>query len=258
MSEVQLRHGATTDVGCVREVNEDAWLAAPPLYVVADGMGGHEGGDVASRIVIEEFERLAGSGYDPRDGERVVGDALASCQRRIEDFIGEHRAAGDPDYRAGTTAVVALLVEAQDGPGWLLANLGDSRVYRFTDGQLVQVSVDHSLVQELVTAGTIGPEMAAHHPERHVVTRALGATQSSHPDFFHVPLADAGRLLLCSDGISDLLPDPEIEELLAAEPDPDAAARRLVAAALAAGGRDNATAVVVDVVGLADDAASAS
>ncbi len=259
MTRVELRHGAATDVGMVRAVNEDAWLAAPPVYVVADGMGGHDGGDEASRIVIEEFEKLASAGYDPRDGERAVTETLNACQQRIEDFVDRHRAAGEHHYQAGTTAVVALLVEANPetqeldgGPHWLLANLGDSRIYAYDAGTLTQVTSDHSLVQELVDNGTIPPEAATGHPERHVVTRALGVTARFDADFTRVPVARAGRLLLCSDGISDLVAEADIAGLMG-EPDPVRAAGRLVAAALAAGGRDNATAVVVDVVGSTEE-----
>ena len=249
MKQVELHHGAATDVGLVREVNEDAYLAAPPVFVVADGMGGHEGGDVASGIVVEEFGRLAESGYDPRRGVEAVTATLAACAERIGEYAGRQRARGVA-RSAGTTVVVALLLEDDEGPTWLLANLGDSRIYRYADQRLVQVSVDHSLVQELVDAGRIGAQEAATHPERNVITRALGDSTGGDPDFFVVPLAQAARLLLCSDGVSGMVPHEELEEILAGCADPRDAADRLVAAAVAAGGEDNATAVVVDVVGL--------
>jgi protein phosphatase len=249
MTQVELEHGAATDVGRVREVNEDAYLAAPPVFVVADGMGGYDGGDVASAIVVEEFGRLADAGYDPRRGAEVVAATLAGCQARIAAFIDQQRAAGAAGYQAGTTAVVALLVEDDEGPRWLLANLGDSRIYRWTAGRLDQVSVDHSLVQELVDAGQITPEEAAVHPERHVVTRALGG-MASEADYFLLPLAAVERLLLCSDGVTEMLDDARIADVLAGVGGARAAAEALVAAAVEEGGRDNATALVVDVLGL--------
>lgn len=251
MRHVELHHGARTDVGRVREVNEDAFLAEPPVFVVADGMGGHDGGDVASRIVVEEFARLAADGYDPARGREVVAETLAACQRRITAYGDEQIAAGRARGHPGTTAVAALLVGVED-PEWLLVNVGDSRIYRIAGDRLEQVSVDHSVVQELVDAGTITSEDAAVHPERHVVTRALGGREPVDPDYFRLPLAGADRLLLCSDGISGMIDDPEITDILLASDDPRDAAERLVDAALAAGGRDNATAVVVDVVGWAD------
>ena len=251
---VELHHGAATDVGLVREVNEDSFLAAPPVFVVADGMGGHEGGDVASAIVVEEFGRLADEGYDARRGAEVVAATLGTCQERIAEFGAAHRARGTRSFYAGTTAVVALLVEDDEGPKWLLANLGDSRIYRVTDGSLEQISVDHSVVQELIDAGRITAEEAAIHPERHVITRALGSPEGIHPDFFLLPLGSVERLLLCSDGVTGMIEDKEIEEILETVADPRDAADRLVRAAVAAGGRDNATAVVVDVVGLVKDA----
>jgi serine/threonine protein phosphatase PrpC len=254
MKQVELHHGARTDVGLVREVNEDAFLAAPPVFVVADGMGGHDGGDVASRIVVEEFQRLADTGYDPAHGADQAAATLAECQRRISEYGAQRVASGQARAHAGTTVVAALLVD-DGGPQWLLVNLGDSRVYRLAGERLEQVSVDHSLVQEMVDAGTLTPEDAAHHPERHVITRALGGPEPAQADYFLLPLASAERLLLCSDGISGMIGDDEIAEVLIGADDPRDAADQLVERALAAGGRDNATAVVVDVVGWAEAAA---
>ena len=248
--QVELRYGAATDVGKVREVNEDAYLAAPPLFVVADGMGGHDGGDVASRIVVEEFARLAEEGYDPRHGAEVVAATLVASHDRITAYADEQARRTGRDFQAGTTAVVALLVEDDDGPRWLLANLGDSRVYRFVEGELEQVSVDHSLVQELVDEGSITREEMALHPARHVVTRALGGPAADDADYFLLPLRGAERLVLCSDGVTEMIDDESVALILRESDDARDAADRLVAEAVHAGGRDNATAIVVDVVGL--------
>jgi protein phosphatase len=251
MDRVELRWGAATDVGQVRQVNEDSFVARPPVFVVADGMGGHSGGDVASGIVAEELSRLADRWLGPQEGAGAIIDALAACQQRVLAYAEEMRQAGATNWYAGTTAVVALLVQDDTGPGWLVANLGDSRAYRLADGGLHQVTVDHSIVQQLIDAGVITPADAAHHPERHVVTRALGGPDEADPDFFLVPVAVAPRLLLCSDGVTGMLSDDQVAELLAATDDPQEAAEQVVAAAVAAGGHDNATAVVGDVVGWA-------
>jgi serine/threonine protein phosphatase PrpC len=248
MSQVEVHHGAATDVGRVRAVNEDSHLSAPPVFVVADGMGGHQGGDVASRIVVEEFARLADEGYDPRRGADVIAATLRDVQRRIEEYAADQRAESGEEFQAGTTAVVGLLVEDDEGPKWLLANLGDSRIYRYAAGSLQQVSVDHSVVQELVDAGSITPEEAAVHPARHVITRALGGAEFADADYFLLPLPRVERLLLCSDGVNGMIDDARIAEILGQGGDAQDAADRLVAAAVEAGGRDNATAVVVDVV----------
>ena len=198
MRNVELHYGAATDVGRVREVNEDAFLTDQPVFVVADGMGGHKGGDVASAIVVEEFGALAGQGYDPQDGAAAIVATLRTCQRRIAEFgaqqSDQHAGARPRRWYAGTTAVLALLVRDYDGPQWLVANLGDSRAYRVGPDGLERVSVDHSLVQELLDAGRITEDDVATHPERHVVTRALGGPDLSEPDFFRVPLAAADRL----------------------------------------------------------------
>ena len=253
MTDVELHHGAASEVGLVREINEDAFLVSPPIFVVADGMGGHDRGDVASRIVVEEFAALAEAGYDPTRGPEAISATLRSSQHRIAEYDARQRAEGAHGFTAGTTAVIALLVEQSTEPMWLLANLGDSRIYRYNDAVLEQVSVDHSVVQELIDAGTITAAEAAVHPERHVITRALGGEGSTEADFFVLPLTGAERLLLCSDGVSGMIDDAAIAAILGRTSDPRDAADRVVAAAVAAGGRDNATAVVVDVVGLVPD-----
>jgi serine/threonine protein phosphatase PrpC len=247
---VELHCGASTDVGLVREANQDAFFASAPVFVVADGMGGHQGGEIASAIVVEEFARLAVDGYDTTRAPEIVNAVLAESQRRIREYGDEHRAEGEPDWYAGTTVVAALLCEDHEGPKWLLVNLGDSRAYKLDERTFEQVSVDHSVVQELVDAGEIAAESAATHPDRHVITRALGGPVLGEPDFFVLPFSSAPRLVLCSDGVSGMIPDDEIERILREVADPRDAADLVVAAALAAGGQDNATAVVVDVVGL--------
>ena len=251
MTQVELHHGAATDVGLLRQTNEDAYVAAPPVFAVADGMGGHENGDVASRVVVEEFARLADRGYDPTRGREAVATALEASQRRITDYAGP----GGPGPRRtpGTTVVAALLVEGDGGPAWLVANLGDSRSYAMSGGELRRVSTDHSVVQELVDSGQITADEAHAHPERHVITRALGGPRLEPADYFLLPIADSERLLLCTDGVTGLVDDDRIRTILVESPDPRDAADRLVQAALEAGGDDNATAVVVDVVGLVPD-----
>lgn len=247
MDPVELAVGATTDVGRVREINQDALLAAPPVLAVADGMGGHHGGEVASRIAVEELERVEAGGSDSRAAAAAVQEALAAAQARIADYAAE-QGSKDPVWYAGTTVVVAVLATDDAGPVWVVANLGDSRAYLLTEEGLRRVSVDHSVVQELLDAGRITPAQAAVHPERHVVTRALGGPGVPEPDFFRLPAAPDARLLLCSDGISGMIDDAAIARVLAEVPDPQDAADRLVVEALEAGGLDNATAVVADVL----------
>ncbi|KAA1427376.1 PP2C family protein-serine/threonine phosphatase [Nocardioides antri] len=256
VTRVDLRYGAATDVGLVREVNEDAHLAAPPVFVVADGMGGHDHGEVASAYVVEEFARLAEEGFDADSAADAVAETLAAVHTRIDAYDAAHHAAGELLFGSGTTAVVAVLVSDVAEPYWLLANLGDSRGYRFAGSELTQVTVDHSLVQELVDDGTIDAADAATHPDSHIVTRALGGPVRYRPDLFVVPAEVSGRILLCSDGVSGMLAHDDIARILGEHQEPGAAADAVVAAAVAAGGRDNATAVIVDVVGLARQTSS--
>ncbi len=263
VTAVEVRHGAASDVGLVRETNEDAWLAAPPLFLVADGMGGHDAGDVASALVVEEFRALlADPGSLSGDAGEVaeqVEAVLRTCQERITAYDEAQRAAGATSFSSGTTVVLAVLTHDDGAPAWLLAHVGDSRAYRaaVSGGDLVlrRASVDHSLVQEMLDAGLLAPEDARHHPERHVVTRALGGAGDARAEHRVARLGGPERLVLCSDGISDMIDDTTIAAVLAAAPEADQAARDLVAVALEAGGRDNATALVVDVVPAATTAA---
>ncbi len=241
---VELRFSASTDVGHVRELNEDAHVTAPPIFVVADGMGGHAGGAVASAIVVEELAGLGDGSYDEDSAVRAVSAALEQSQRRIDDY-----AAGGVGRAAPGTTVVAALLAGVGVPTWLVINLGDSRAYLLRAGELSQVSRDHSLVQELLDSGRITQDQVADHPERHVITRALGGPGFTEPDVFRLEVVAGDRLLLCTDGVHGLIDDTVIGEVLAGEPDTASAASALVEAALDAGGDDNATAVVVDVVG---------
>ncbi len=232
---IRFSHGAATSVGRVRQVNEDSFLAVPPLFVVADGMGGHGGGDVASRIAIEEMGACVA--LRPLFPEAVLM-ALEHANRHIIER--------DEANRMGTTATGLAGIETAGGDHLMVFNIGDSRVYRLADGRLEQLTVDHSEVQELVLAGVITREQARTHPRRNVVTRALGSDAGLHPDHWLLPAVGGDRYLICSDGLFSELPDDIIAPLLAVG-DAQHAAQTLVAAAIDAGGRDNVTAVVVDI-----------
>ena len=229
--------GSATDRGKVRRLNEDSLLAYPPVFLVADGMGGHAAGDVASRLVVEEFSQLAGR-------STASADDVHACFHRTADRLKDTVAVG---RIAGTTVAGVVIATHEGGAYWLVFNIGDSRVYRLVDGGLEQISVDHSVVQELVDSGAIGAEEARDHPERHVITRAVGTGEDPEPDYWLIPAGPADRLLICSDGLTSELDDDALREVLCAVPDPQEAAQQLVAGALRAGGRDNVTVVVVDV-----------
>jgi PPM family protein phosphatase len=236
-SPVAVAWGAATDVGRRRSLNEDAFLAAPPLFLVADGMGGHQAGEVASATVIDEFARLSGRvSLDIDD----LQQALSTARRRVESLpIGAGAGAG--------TTLAGVSIADVDGEGyWLALNLGDSRTYRLSEGVLEQVSVDHSVVQELIDSGELDAAAAARDARRNVITRAIGAGSASEPDYWLLPAEEGDRILVCSDGLPTELDEARIDGILRAETHPQAAADRLVREAVAAGGRDNVTAVVVD------------
>lgn len=252
LQPTSVRAGAATDVGLLRKINQDALLVAPPVYVVADGMGGHDGGEVASALVVDQFAAMARRSVAPAEAVSALHDALAAGQARITEYVAAQRAAGHPRFSAGTTVVAAVQVRAP-GAQFLIANVGDSRAYCLLDDELQQVTVDHSVVQELIDSGRLDPADAAHHPERNVVTRALGGMTASVPDLFQLSVPPGARILLCSDGVSGMLDHDAMTAILVATADARDAAGALVRAAVSAGGRDNATAVVIDVMGWADD-----
>jgi protein phosphatase len=231
-----------TDVGARRKLNEDAYLATAPLFIVADGMGGHDAGEVASATVNEHFSRLVG-----REALSIedVSDALATARSAV-GALGQYGAAG-----AGTT-LSGVAIAAVDGMGyWLVLNIGDSRTYQFANGALEQITVDHSYVQELIEDGEITPEQAKFDSRRNIITRAIGAGSVGDADYWLFPAESGDRMLVCSDGLTTELTDEHIAEVLRDEPDPQRAAAVLTADAVRAGGRDNVTVVIVDAVTVA-------
>lgn len=236
-SPVTVVFGSATDAGLRRRINEDSHIAAPPLFLVADGMGGHHAGELASATVIEEFAAMAGR---PSLGIDDVRAALAAARRRVEALPPGQGAV------AGTTLTGVVIADV-DGDGyWLAINLGDSRTYRLSEGEFEQVSVDHSVVQELIDAGQLDAATASQDARRNVITRAIGAGSVADADYWLIPAEGGDRILVCSDGLSTELDHDTIHAILVAETHPQAAATRLVHEAMLRGGRDNITALVVD------------
>jgi protein phosphatase len=241
-ARVTLAWGLATDVGHSRAHNEDSIAATPPVFAVADGMGGHAAGDVASDAVVTRLAALSG-GSPPEftTPEAIVGalrEATADISRAIEET----------ELGVGTTVTGAALTLHEGAPYWAIFNIGDSRLYLFERNVLTQVSVDHSVVQELVSAGLIPAAEAEHHPDSNVITRAVGFNTEPVPDFWVIPVVAGSRLLLCSDGLTKEVPDLRIRLHLAAGLAPQETAQALVDAALAAGGHDNVAVVVIDVM----------
>lgn len=236
-----LDYGAATHVGAVRELNEDAALAEPLLFAVADGMGGHAAGEVASALAVERLRQLAGR--DSLESDDVV-EALAGANADIL-ACARH----DTARRGmGTTMTGLSVVVVGGSEHWLAFNIGDSRVYRLADGRMERLTVDHSEVEELLAAGRITVAEVATHPLRNVITRSLGTDPGPEPDVWIFPPAEGERFLLCSDGLPLEVDEPTMARMLDEAPDAQTAADRLVQAAVAAGGRDNVTAVVVRVL----------
>ncbi len=246
---LRLSVSAATGLGRVRKLNEDSFLAESPLFLVADGMGGHSFGDRASQAVVGTFA----SATNPLSPEVVV-QTIHDANQRVVAMTD-----GDDDAISGSTLSGIALVESVTGHHWMAFNVGDSRVYSWDGRELEQVTVDHSAVQELLDLGQISPLEALGHPHRNVVTRAIGASEVVDPDFWLLPIAGRQVFLVCSDGLTKELDDDQIAGILAERfklQKSQSVAARLMEAALASGGSDNVTVVVVEseLVGTAHNA----
>ncbi len=228
--------GARSDVGLVRTHNEDSFLLQAPLFVVSDGMGGHAAGEVASSIAIETIGQQAPGSAD----DVLLGAAVESANTSV--ISAAEQGIGKPGMGCTATAVII------DKNHMAVAHVGDSRAYVLRQGTLVRVTHDHSYVEELVDSGQITADEARTHPSRSIITRALGSDPDMYADHFSLEVGDGDRIILCSDGLSGMIGDGQIESLAVSSATPQQAADNLVAAALTAGGADNVTVVVIDVL----------
>ena len=232
----QLMWGARSDVGCVRPHNEDSYLVQSPLFCVCDGMGGHAAGEVASSIAVETVAKTA---PQSADAARLAAAVEAANAAVIEAALN---GLGKPGM--GCTATCAYI----ENDTLAIAHVGDSRAYLLHEGTLIRVTRDHSYVEELVDAGEITADEARVHPNRSVITRALGSDPAMYADHFTLHIEEGDRLILCSDGLSSMIPDSDIENIATQSSTAQICVDNLVDAALAAGGHDNVTVVVVDLV----------
>jgi PPM family protein phosphatase len=228
-----VEHAGRTDVGRQRSANEDDFVLAPPFFAVADGMGGAKAGEVASAMATEVFEGESDSG---EPAEAQLARMLRDANKRIHDL-----AVADESHRGMGTTLTAAKVT---GDEISLAHVGDSRAYRMRDGELEQLTKDHSLVAELERSGQITPEAAEHHPQRSIITRALGPEPEVEVDTYTVTGREGDLFLLCSDGLTSMISDEEIGSILRSADSLDAAADALVRAANQSGGKDNITVVL--------------
>ena len=240
---MELRFGMATDVGRLRAVNEDSVLAVAPLFAVADGMGGHAAGEVASQVALTTVrERFVDA--DVHTTEALV-QAVQDANRAIHD-----RSVSDLHLRGMGTTLTGVAVVERDGTERLaVVNVGDSRTYVVQDGILQQITRDHTYVEDLVAAGEITADEARFHPRRHIITRALGIDSDVQVDAWEAAAGAGDRYLICSDGLFNEVDDGQIAAVLTGTEDPQRAADTLVELANAAGGRDNISVVVVDITG---------
>jgi protein phosphatase len=223
---------AGTDIGHVREGNEDTYLVMDPLFVIADGMGGHRGGEVASTLAVETMEHLFSL------GEGTLAELVREANRAVFERSTLERAVAG----MGTTLTAAVI----EGDRVHLAHVGDSRAYLLRDGELRQLTEDHTLVHRMVLEGELTEAEAEVHPHRSILTRSIGVDGNVDVDEIDLDAKPGDRLLLCSDGLTGMLPDPRIAEILRDEPDPNTAVERLIDEANEAGGVDNITALLID------------
>jgi len=235
---MRVETAARTDPGRVRDYNEDSVVvtdrAGDSLLAVADGMGGHSAGDVASEVAVEAFADAVAKEFEPGTD---TGSTLATAAGRANDAVNDAARDGRGEEGMGTTLVAACV----EGETATVVNVGDSRAYHVTPDAIEQVTIDHSMVQELVDEGVISPEEMDDHPQRNVVSQALGMAESVDPDIYEISLD--GTLLLCSDGLPEEVPEPEIHDVVVEGEGPDGAldgvANTLVDHANDHGGSDN-------------------
>lgn len=232
--------GSRTDIGYVRDHNEDSLIIIPPLFAVADGMGGHEAGEIASEITVNTLAELAPSHLDAEGLTAAVEAANYNVMKAPRQGIGRDG--------MGTTLTAAML----EGERLLIAQAGDSRAYLLHKGHLQQITRDHSLMADLIEAGQITPEEARVHPNRSVITRAIGSDIHMRPDIYELNVDAGDRILLCSDGLSSMISNNAIESIMRRQSDAQHCADELVTAALENGGADNVTVVVADVPGFSE------
>ena len=244
-----LRGGGATDVGRVRQINEDRYLVTDVLFAVADGVGGHQAGEVASQTSIETLEE---------EFREPTTDGLVAAVQAANEAVWRLAQSKAEQRGMGTTLTALALVEDDGEEQLAVTNVGDSRAYLFQRGELVQITEDHSLVGELVREGRLTQEEAHVHPQRSIITRALGMEPEIEVDSWQLLPYRGDRVLLCSDGLTNEVSDERIASTLRQLQDPQEAARDLVRQARAAGGNDNITVVVVDVVDDDDRSAAAS
>ena len=239
---MKLSWGAATHVGMVRQQNEDSFVAQANVFAVADGMGGHNAGEVASALAVEGLRHAAATGFSAAEGLVAAINTANSTIHEASGGLSEQRG-------MGTTLTALVPLAATDGEPQrvVVANVGDSRIYLWRSGELKQVSADHSYVQELLSEGLITPAEARIHPRRNIVTRALGIESDVNADSWVLPMVVGDRYVLCSDGLVDEVDDEEIASILRTSINPQEAADQLVQVANDHGGRDNTTVVVVDI-----------
>ncbi len=239
---------AITDIGRKRELNEDYIYtsgqpigALPNLFIVADGMGGHKAGDYASMHTVDRFVEV----IRELGEEHGVQDAINEAVTAANAYIYQRSRENSNLSGMGTTLVLASCI----GNEAIVANIGDSRLYLVNDDAMTQITRDHSLVEEMVTLGGIDREMARNHPDKNIITRAVGVKEKVAADFFEVDLTKGDKLLLCSDGLTNMLRDEEIYQIIQDNKELEQAAKALVDAANENGGRDNIAVVLVEPFG---------
>ena len=236
---MDLKSAAGTNVGLVRPQNEDSYHCSHPLYVVADGLGGHAAGEVASKMAVDRLRQVAvDGGTSAEEAQQELAEAVRDANRRIHSSATE-----DVEHAGmGTTVTAAIAVGNVLG----FAHVGDSRAYLFREGKLTRITDDHTPVERAVRAGVLTADEALHHPSRHVLAQAVGLDVDVEVDTPAVELQSGDRVLMCTDGLTDPVPDPDLERLLARFDTPKDAVDGLIGAALNGGGPDNVTLIIID------------
>ena len=238
-----MKISSLTDIGNTREMNQDYLYSSeesvgklPNLFLVADGMGGHKAGEFASRYVVEHIVRSI-KGSKEEEAVGILSESIETANRKLKEYADAHQ-----QMRGMGTTIVAAVIQ---GRTLLVANVGDSRLYIVGD-EITQVTQDHSLVQEMVRLGQMDPQSAKNHPDKNIITRAVGVLPEVTADFFEISLKPGDEILMCSDGLTNMIEDDEIRHIVLGQRDIVEKAEKLIETANRNGGKDNITVVLIE------------
>lgn len=242
-----MKFAVKTDIGQKRERNEDSYNIivnksdTPVSFIIADGMGGHNSGEIASRLAVDFVSNYITSNPDEFSVESEISGKISALITKANDFIIENAKRNEENTGMGTTLIVAIVLNNKV----YIGNVGDSRAYLIRNDTIEQITIDHSYIEELLKSGSITKEEAINHPQKNLITRALGSSEDMKADTFSVELQKKDSFLFCTDGLTNMLNDEEILKIITETKEPEQVCQKLIEGSIANGGEDNITVIII-------------